>query len=280
MTCSASTSTPPRSSGSLAGQHPDLRARARGPGEEEPRRRAAELHHRRRRRRGARPIQFIAVGTPPDEDGSADLQLRAGGGRRPSPSTWPSRKVVVDQVDGAGRHRRPGARPPRRGARRAAAAASASTWSRTPSSSRRAPRSPTACAPTASSSAPPSPESEELLREVYAPFSRNHDKIIVMDVRSAELTKYAANCMLATKISFMNEMAEPGRAARRRHRGGAPGHRLGPAHRLPVHLSRRRLRRLVLSQGRQGADRHRRRRRLRAASCCRRSRTATRRRRR
>ena len=51
------------------------------------------------------------------------------------------------------------------------------------------------------------PESEELLREVYAPFSRNHDKIIVMDVRSAELTKYAANCMLATKISFMNEMA-------------------------------------------------------------------------
>ncbi|MCY1293875.1 UDP-glucose 6-dehydrogenase [compost metagenome] len=48
---------------------------------------------------------------------------------------------------------------------------------------------------------------EELLRELYAPFSRNRDKFIVMDPRSAELTKYAANCMLATKISFINEMA-------------------------------------------------------------------------
>ncbi len=50
-------------------------------------------------------------------------------------------------------------------------------------------------------------EAEEVLREVYEPFNRNHDKVIVMDVRSAELTKYAANCMLATKISFMNEIA-------------------------------------------------------------------------
>jgi UDPglucose 6-dehydrogenase len=48
---------------------------------------------------------------------------------------------------------------------------------------------------------------QKLLRELYEPFSRNHDRIIFMDVRSAELTKYAANTMLATKISFMNEMA-------------------------------------------------------------------------
>jgi UDPglucose 6-dehydrogenase len=48
---------------------------------------------------------------------------------------------------------------------------------------------------------------ESLMRELYAPFNRNHEKMIVMDVASAELTKYAANCMLATKISFMNEMA-------------------------------------------------------------------------
>jgi UDPglucose 6-dehydrogenase len=52
-----------------------------------------------------------------------------------------------------------------------------------------------------------SEDAEEVMRELYAPFNRNHEKIILMDVRSAELTKYAANCILATKISFMNEMA-------------------------------------------------------------------------
>jgi UDPglucose 6-dehydrogenase len=52
-----------------------------------------------------------------------------------------------------------------------------------------------------------SPRATERLRQLYEPFSRNHDKLIVMDVRSAELTKYAANVMLATKISLMNELA-------------------------------------------------------------------------
>lgn len=52
-----------------------------------------------------------------------------------------------------------------------------------------------------------SPATLALLKELFAPFSRNHDKFIAMDARSAELSKYAANCMLATKISFMNEMA-------------------------------------------------------------------------
>ncbi|MCC6303536.1 MAG: UDP-glucose/GDP-mannose dehydrogenase family protein [Gammaproteobacteria bacterium] len=51
------------------------------------------------------------------------------------------------------------------------------------------------------------PRTTELLRALYAPFNRNHERIIRMDIRSAELTKYAANAMLATKISFMNELS-------------------------------------------------------------------------
>jgi UDPglucose 6-dehydrogenase len=51
------------------------------------------------------------------------------------------------------------------------------------------------------------PRTQELMRALYEPFTRNRDRFIVMDVRSSELTKYAANAMLATKISFMNELA-------------------------------------------------------------------------
>ncbi len=51
------------------------------------------------------------------------------------------------------------------------------------------------------------PRTTELMRALYAPFNRSHERVVAMDIRSAELTKYAANAMLATKISFMNELA-------------------------------------------------------------------------
>ncbi len=53
-----------------------------------------------------------------------------------------------------------------------------------------------------------STRAEQKMRQLYAPFNRNHDRLLVMDVRSAEMTKYAANAMLATKITFMNEMSQ------------------------------------------------------------------------
>jgi UDPglucose 6-dehydrogenase len=51
------------------------------------------------------------------------------------------------------------------------------------------------------------PHATKIMRQLYAPFSRNHEKLLEMDVRSAELTKYGANAMLATRVSFMNELA-------------------------------------------------------------------------
>ena len=94
-----------------------------------------------------------------------------------------------------------------------------------------------------------------MLRELYAPFLRTERPFLVMSPESAEMTKYVANAMLATKISFINEMANlcerVGADINDVRRGIGHDQR----HRLPVPLPRRRLRRQLLPQGRPRAHR-------------------------
>ncbi|MBA2778984.1 UDP-glucose dehydrogenase family protein [Billgrantia kenyensis] len=151
-------------------------------------------------------VQFIAVGTPPDEDGSADLkyvlavadtiaQHMEGDQVIVNKSTVPvgTADKVRDKVDGVLEAR--GRKDLRFDV------VSNPEFLKEGSAVSDCQRPDRIIIGTASRIA------QDMLRELYAPFSRQQDKMIVMDVRSAELTKYAANCMLATKISFMNEMA-------------------------------------------------------------------------
>ena len=95
-----------------------------------------------------------------------------------------------------------------------------------------------------------------IMQDLYAPFVRTGNPMIVMDERSSELTKYAANSFLATKVSFMNEIANlcerVGADVDLVRKGMGTDARIGPA----VPLRRRRLRRLVLPEGRLGAPEH------------------------
>lgn len=151
-------------------------------------------------------VQFIAVGTPPDEDGSADLKYVLAVADTIAQhmerdqviinkSTVPvgTADKVRDKVDGVLESR--GRKDLRFDV------VSNPEFLKEGSAVSDCQRPDRIIIGTASRIA------EDMLRELYAPFSRQQDKMIVMDVRSAELTKYAANCMLATKISFMNEMA-------------------------------------------------------------------------
>ncbi|HVL20689.1 MAG TPA: UDP-glucose/GDP-mannose dehydrogenase family protein [Amaricoccus sp.] len=150
-------------------------------------------------------VQFIAVGTPPDEDGSADMQYVMAVATTIA-ERMAEPKVVVDKstvpVGTADRVRA-------RIAEVLAARGSDLGFDvvSNPEFLKEGAAVADCMRPDRIVIGTTDPGSEDLLREVYAPFNRNHDKIIVMDPRSAELTKYAANCMLATKISFMNEMA-------------------------------------------------------------------------
>ena len=150
-------------------------------------------------------IQFIAVGTPPDEDGSADLQYVVAAARNIG-SLMTDYKVVVDKSTV----------PVGTGAKVKAAIADElkKRGVDTPFSVVSNPEFLKEGAAVEDFMRPDrivvGAEDEQaihLMRALYAPFQRNHERLIVTDVKSAELTKYAANAMLATRISFMNELA-------------------------------------------------------------------------
>ncbi len=150
-------------------------------------------------------VVFIAVGTPPDEDGSADLTYvlavaRSIGQHLARPA------VVVDKstvpVGTADKVRAAIASVlAERGADIAFDVVSNPEFLKEGAAVEDCMRPDRIVIGTASAQA------LEKLKRLYAPFNRNHERIVAMDVRSAELTKYAANAMLATKISFMNEIA-------------------------------------------------------------------------
>jgi UDPglucose 6-dehydrogenase len=150
-------------------------------------------------------LQFIAVGTPPDEDGSADMQYVIAAARNIG-SRMVDSKVIVDKstvpVGTADRVRETiAAELARRGVDLTFAVASNPEFLKEGAAVEDFMR------PDRVVIGSDDERAIGLLRAVYAPFQRNHERLLVMDVRSAELTKYAANAMLATRISFMNELA-------------------------------------------------------------------------
>lgn len=168
---------------------------------------AGRLHFTTDAERGVKHgvVQFIAVGTPPDEDGSADLQYVLAVAKTIA-THMESHRIIVDKST-----------VPVGTADKVKAAVEQVLSERgvdVPFDVVSNPEFLKEGAAVADCQRPDrivigtdNPKVEEKMRELYAPFNRNHEKLIVMDVRSAELTKYAANCMLATKISFMNEIA-------------------------------------------------------------------------
>jgi UDPglucose 6-dehydrogenase len=150
-------------------------------------------------------LQFIGVGTPPDEDGSADLQYVLAAARNIG-QHMTDYKVIVDKST-----------VPVGTADKVRAAIADALAARGLAMDFAVVSNPEFLKEGAAIDDFMKPDrivvgSEDeratlLMRAVYSPFMRNRDKLLVMDVRSAELTKYAANAMLATRISFMNELA-------------------------------------------------------------------------
>jgi len=150
-------------------------------------------------------IQFIAVGTPPDEDGSADLQYVLAAARNIG-RLMTDYKVIVDKstvpVGTADKVRAAVADElAKRGSDAKYAVVS------NPEFLKEGAAVDDFMRPDRIVVGADDDQAILLMRALYAPFQRNHERLVVMDVRSAELTKYAANAMLATRISFMNELA-------------------------------------------------------------------------
>ena len=150
-------------------------------------------------------IQFIAVGTPPGEDGSADLQYVVAAARNIG-RHMNAFKLVVDKstvpVGTADRVR--AAISEELGARGVAHDFSVAS---NPEFLKEGAAVDDFMKPDRIIIGTDDERATTLLRTLYAPFQRNHDRLLAMDIRSAELAKYAANAMLATRISFMNELA-------------------------------------------------------------------------
>ena len=150
-------------------------------------------------------LQFIAVGTPPDEDGSADLKHVVAAARSIG-RHMPAHRVVVDKST-----------VPVGTAERVHSAIAEELKARGVDIDFAVVSNPEFLKEGAAIDDFMRPDrivigsdddiATRAMRALYAPFQRNHERILVMDVRSAELTKYAANAMLATRISFMNELA-------------------------------------------------------------------------
>lgn len=150
-------------------------------------------------------FQFIAVGTPPDEDGSADLQYVLAVAKAIGEHMTEYRIVVDKSTVPVGT-----ADKVRAVMKQTLAARGADIEFdvvSNPEFLKEGAAINDFMKPDRIVIGTDNPRTTELLKALYTPFNRSHDRIIAMDVRSAELTKYAANAMLATKISFMNELA-------------------------------------------------------------------------
>lgn len=150
-------------------------------------------------------FQFIAVGTPPDEDGSADLQYVLAVAKTIAEHMTEYRIVVDKSTVPVGTADK--VKSLMQSTLSARSVGIEFDVVSNPEFLKEGAAIADFMKPDRIVIGTDNPRTTELLKALYTPFTRSHERIIAMDVRSAELTKYAANAMLATKISFMNELA-------------------------------------------------------------------------